>query len=224
MQNAHLRMGRLEYVKAPNNSKSASTHIVIWMDRAIVEPPPESGSSAVCHLLSAFGGEQEIAAIAAAISEQNRFTISGPGLARSMVSLCDRAVVFRGSITLAERKHPVKHLVALSDEFSQTQAGANPGATRTVLYDSEPHFLLYRLGVRFGLPVLPEWSRWVADELEKCKLIQDLPGLGCSPVLVRADKKTLLGIISAGLKHQRLQIPDHSPVVWRVRESVLMCE
>jgi hypothetical protein len=221
MQNAHLRMGRLEYIKAATTPKSASTHLVIWMDRAIVEPPAESGCSAVCHLLSAFGGEQEIAAIAAAITEESRFTIGGPGLAKTMVTLGERAVVFRSSITLPERKRPIKHLVALSDEFSQTQAGANHGAAQTVLYDSKPHFLLYRLGIRFGLPVLPEWSNWVADELQTRKLIEELPALGCSPVVVKADKKTLLGIIGAGLKRQCLQIPDHATALrWNIRASI----
>jgi hypothetical protein len=191
------------------------------MDRAILEPRAEPGSSAVCHLLSAFGGEQEIAAIAVAITEESRFTLGGPGLARTTVTLRERAVIFRSSITLPERKRPIKHLVALSEEFSQTQAGANPGATQTILYDSEPHFLLYRLGIRFGLPVLPEWSPWMADELRKRKLIHKLPALGCSPVVVTADKKTLLGIIGAGLERRFLQIPDHSIAErWNIRESI----
>ena len=61
------------------------------------------------------------------------------------------------------RKHAVRHLVAVSEELSLTQAGANPDAQRTILCDDDTRFILYRLGVRFGLPVLPEWSEWVVD-------------------------------------------------------------
>lgn len=136
MENARLRLGRLEYFKAPANSKSAPTHIALWMDRAIIQPPTRTEGSAICHLMSVFGGEQEISAIGAAISEEGRFTISGPGVAAQMVSLRDKAAVFRSSMTLPGRKHPVKHLVALSEEFVQTQAGRNAGASQTVLYEA----------------------------------------------------------------------------------------
>lgn len=85
MQNARLRLGRLEYFKAPANSKSAPTHITLWMDRAIVRPAGE-GKPGVWHLISVFGGEQETAAIAAAISEESRFTISSPELPPNMVA------------------------------------------------------------------------------------------------------------------------------------------
>ena len=221
MQNAHLRMGRLEYVKAPTNPKSVATHIVLPMDRAIVEPANENGSSARCHLLSVFGGDQEMAAVAAAISEDGRFRISGPDLPSTTVAPGERATVFRSSFMAPGRRQPIKHLVALSEEFSQTQAGADPGATRTVLYDSEPEFMLYRLGVRFGLPVIPEWSAWVAHELKRRELIVDLPGLSCCPVLLKASKTLLLEIVSAGLKSRRITIPDEAAMIhWNVRQSI----
>jgi hypothetical protein len=112
MENARLRLGRLEYFKVPANSKAAPTQITLWMDRAIVQLATETAAS-TCHLISVFGGEQEISAISAAISEEGRFRVSGPELPVQLVSLRDRATVFRGSITLPGWKHPVKHLVAL---------------------------------------------------------------------------------------------------------------
>jgi hypothetical protein len=123
MENARLRLGTLEYFKPPANSKSAGTHITVWMDRAIVQHATETEVSVICHLMSVFGGEQEISAIGAAVSEEGRFRISGPDMPAQTISLRDKATVFRSSITLPGRKHPVKHLVALSDEFVQTQAG-----------------------------------------------------------------------------------------------------
>jgi hypothetical protein len=222
MRNAHLRMGHLEYVKAPAKSKSAPTHISVWMDRAIIEPATEGGASARCHLLSVFEGEQEIAAIGAAISDDARFTISVPGLPHTMVAIGERAAVFRSAMTIPERKQPVKHLVAVSEELSQTQAGADTGAARTILYDNEPQFMSYRLGVRFGVPVLPEWSTWAAEELSRRKLIHELLGLGCQPVVVTADKKQLLEILSTGLRSGRIQIPDEAAIIrWNVRQSIL---
>ena len=222
MQNAHLRMGHLEYVRAPSNPRSASTHIVLSMDRAMVEPPNETGRSACCHLLSAFGGDQEIAALAAAIADDGRFTISGADLVSTMITVGEHATVFRSSFIAPGRRQPVKHLVALSEEFSRTQAGADPDATRTVLYDGDPHFLLYRLAVRFGLPSIPEWSQWVAGELNRRELITGLHGLNCSPVLIKTDKRTMLDIISTGLKTGGITIPDGAGIVrWDVRQAIL---
>jgi hypothetical protein len=190
------------------------------MDRAIIQPPTGNEGSAFCHLMSVFGGEQEISAIGAAISEEGRFTISGPGVPAQMVSLRDKATVFRSSMTLPGRKHPVKHLVALSEEFVQTQAGRNVGASQTVLYDSDPQFMLYRLGVRFGIPMMPAWSRWIVDELRRRNLISPLVGIGCSPTVVQADKKMLLSLIGNGLKARHLAIEEATVIRWNVRRSI----
>ena len=220
MQNARQRMGRLEYFKAPANAKSTSTHITLWMDRAIIQPGARN-ESGVCHLLSVFGGEQEISAISAAMSEEARFTVSGPELASCTVSLREKTTVFRSSIALAGRKHPVKHLVALSEEMVQTQAGRNPGASQTVLYDDDAQFVAYRLGVRFGIPMMPEWSPWISDELRRRNLLDPLPGVGCSPVFVKAGKKLLLAMIGHGLTTRRITIPEDAGVIrWKVLRSI----
>ena len=215
MQNARQRMGRLEYVKIAANAQSASTHISVWADRAIVERAEDSPVH-ICHLLSVFGGEQEIAAISAAVSEASRFMLSGVAGRPLTICIGERPTVFRGSIPLPQRKHAIRHLVALSEEFVQTQRGGNPGATKTVLYDGAPAFLLYRVAVRFGLP------DWVAQELARRELVDSLVGLGCAPVLVNADKKKLLSIISAGLKSRRISIEDVPLVSWDVPTSILI--
>lgn len=220
MHNAHLRMGRLEYAKTAIHAKSTPAHIALSMDRAIVEPSSDSGESPRCHLLSVFGGDQEIGAIAAALAEESRFTVSGANLDRYIVTLGERPHLFRSSIQAPGRKQPVRHLVALSQELFETQAGVNSGADRTVVYDREPHFLMYRLGVRFGLPVLPAWSPWLAGQLEGKRLAKELPGLGCRPVLVAANKQILLKVISEGLRTQELRIPDAaSTVEWNVPQA-----
>src|SRR5437764_6573621 len=179
MQNAHLRLGRLEYMKPAVSRKSTPTHVTVTMDRVIVEPASDEKQAPRCHLLSVFGGEQEIAAIHAAIADQANFGIAGPDLSPMVIRLGERAHTFRGLIQAPGRRQPVRHLVSVSQEVFETQAGANAQAHRTIVYSAEPEFLVYRLGVRFGIPLLPSWSSHVAAELTREKRIQPLRGLGC---------------------------------------------
>ncbi|MCL5744647.1 MAG: hypothetical protein M1541_12090, partial [Acidobacteria bacterium] len=177
MKNAHLRFGNLQFTKV---LRDTTIDITVRMDRMIAEHDAEN-RSARCHLLSVIGNDQEIAAIAAAISEEARFYASGPEVNRLMISLGKEAEVFRGSITVPGRRRPLRHLVALSEELSRTRAGGNPMARRTILCNSDRAFVLYRIGVRFGLPVLAEWSEWFSQELEQRKAIEPLIGIGCAP-------------------------------------------
>ncbi len=217
MQNAHLRLGRLEYIKPPVSTKATATHIAVTMDRVIVEPPPDSSRAPRCHLLSVFGGEQEMTAIHAAIADQAKFRIAGPGLPNFVVCLGEHSHTFRGFIQIPGRKQAVRHLVGLSQELFETQAGGNAGADRTIVYNAEPEFLAYRLGVRFGFPVLPHWSEWICDALLEKQLIQELSGINCRPVLVTADKKYLLTLIAGALRTGALTIPeDASKIDWKV--------
>src|SRR5437879_4641220 len=85
-----------------------------------------------------------------------RFYASGPDVNRLMITLGKEAEVFRSSMSIPGRRRPLRHLVAISEELSKTRAGGNPTARRTILCDDDRAFLLYRIGVRFGLPVLPE--------------------------------------------------------------------
>ena len=219
MFNAHLRLGRLEYSKPATSTKSIATHITVIMDRVIVEPAPDSSQAPRCHLLSVFGGEQEMAAIPAAVTDQANFRIAGPGLSPFVVSLGEHAHTFRGSMQAPGRKQPVRHLVAVSQELFVTQAGGNAEADRTVLYSAEPEFLAYRLGVRFGIPVLPGWSHWLANQLDTRNMIQKLQGIGCRPVLIKATKQNLLEILANALKARTLNIPDTPAIEWNVRQA-----
>ena len=223
MQNAHLRLGRLEYSKPTVSAKSTATHIAVTMDRVIVEPAPDSSEAPRCHLLSVFGGEQEMAAIHAAIADQANFRVAGPSLPNFIVSLGERAHTFRGFIQLPGRKQAVRHLVALSQELFDTQAGGNAQADRTIVYSAEPEFLAYRLGVRFGLPVLPQWSEWIRNALAGNQLIQELPSVNCQPVLIKADKQSLLTLIGDALRTGALTIPDDaSKIDWKVPHAFEM--
>jgi len=209
-------MGTLQFKKV---LRDTTIDVSVRMDRLIAEHEAE-GRSARCHLLSVVGDDQEIAAIAAAISDEARFYATGPDFSRIMISLGKEAEVFRATINIPGRRRPLRHLVAVSEELSQTRSGGNPSARRTVLCDDDPAFLLYGIGARFGLPVLPEWSEWFASELERHKAIEPLMGLGCRPVLVKGTKKRFLGWIGHGLKRNLIRIPhDGVASPWRVQTS-----
>jgi hypothetical protein len=176
-------------------------------------------------MFSVVGGDQDVAAIAAAVSEGARFTTEGPDVARIVVAVGENARAFRSSVTLPGHKHAVRHLVAVSEELSLTQAGSSPDAQRTILCDDDTRFILYRLGVRFGLPVLPEWSEWVVTELQRRRALTPLIGLGCSPVLVNATKASLLTLVSTGLRLGRLTISNStSTVQWNLPGQFLAVE
>jgi hypothetical protein len=212
MKNAHLRFGNLQFTKV---LRDTTIDITVRMDRLVAEHDAEK-RGAKCHLLSVIGNDQEIAAIAAAIAEEARFYASGPEVNRLMITLGKEAEVFRGSISVPGRRRPLRHLVALSEELSRTRAGGNPTARRTILCNNAQAFVLFRIGVRFGLPVLAEWSEWFSQELEHRKAIEPLIGISCAPVLVKGTKKRFLGWIGHALKRGAIRIPDDSQtLLWQ---------
>ena len=213
MKNAHLRMGSLQFTKILHDT---TIDITVHMDRMIAEHDADR-RSARCHLLSVIGNDQEIAAIAAAISDEARFYADGPEVSRLMITLGEDAEVFRSSISIPGRRRPLRHLVAISEELSKTRAGGNPTARRTILCDDDRAFLLYWIGARFGLPVLAEWSEWFGQMLERRNAIEPLIGIGCSPIAAKGTKKRFLGWIGHALKHGAIRIPEHGQsVLWQV--------
>jgi hypothetical protein len=184
------------------------------MDRLIAETGQRGSSRA--HLISVFGNDQEIAAIAAALVEPSWFKVSGSGLASMSVSLGERVSVFRASASLPGRKRPLRHLVVLSEELVGRHTAGDRSVRRTILCDDRPEFMLHRLSVQFGLPAVPEWSAWFAAELRRIRAVEQLIGLGCSPIAVKGTKKRFLALLSGGLKRKRIALPVTDSVsAWR---------
>jgi len=73
MQNAHLRLGLLEYQRA---TEKISTRIRVRVDRYV-------GEDRKAHLLSVFGNDSDIGAITAAVHERATFTLTFPWLTAS---------------------------------------------------------------------------------------------------------------------------------------------
>jgi hypothetical protein len=208
MDNAHLRLGRLTFVR---QTKDHATNISLYLDRLVAETPTERSTSADLHFVSTFGGDQEIGAISAAIADGQHFHVHVHA-AEFVGSLGEKAVLYRSSLQIPSRKRPVRHLVALSKTLFQTTLGADGEARRTILYDNSPSFLLHRLAGRFGLPVLPEWAEWFHSELRRRRLVEDLIGFNCAPVAVKGNKIRLLRILSQGLRRHQIQLPPENAV------------
>ena len=214
MKNAHERFGVLEYKK---RMKNTTTRIRLRVDRFVGEVDTERACKG--HLISVLGGDSDVGAIWAAVVEQNQFTVEAPGAEPLVITLGEGAQCFRGTINVGGRR-PIRHLVAISAELAKTQPGMDPEGRRTILCDNDPTFVLYRISQRFGLPVVPDWAEWFAEELRRRGAIKPLLGLGCSPVLVSGTKKLFLKWIGRALRQRCIRFPeDNGPVRWSLPHS-----
>jgi hypothetical protein len=219
MQNAHERFGTLEFTK---QVKDTTTHVRVHVDRAVVEAPKDESGQASAHLISLVGGDSEVGALWAGVTEGAMFQIHLPGRPAMAVSLGPEAQCFRGSAAVSNRERPVRHLVAISLELAKTKPGVDREGARTVLCDDDPIFVLYRVACRFGLPVVPVWATWFMRELKVRKAIRPLLGLGCSPVVVSGNKGTYLKWIGKALKEGSIRIPEENgSITWRLPRTFL---
>ena len=202
MQNAHLRMGQLSFVR---QTRETITNITLNLNCLVAEPP-DSRSATSLHLVSIFGGDQEVGAVLAAAHEGLHFKIA-IGTQDFIGTLGEKPVIYRASLQIPGRKRPARHAVLLSKALFETTLGANSEARRTVLYEDTPEFVLHRLAVRFGLPVLPEWADWFSMELRRRGMVEEMIGLNCDPIAVKGTKLRLLRILSQGLRRKAITIP-----------------
>lgn len=217
MRNAHERFGTLEFTK---RTKDATTRVRVHVDRAVLEPAKNEQGQAAAHLISMIGGDSEIGALWAAVTEGALFQIQLPDHTSIAACIGPEAQCFRGSVMVPGKKHPVRHLVAVSAELAKTKPGTDREGTRTVLSDDDPAFVLYRVASRYGLPVVPEWAPWFIRELNQRKLIRPLLGLGCSPVLVKGNKQTFLKWIGRALRERLIRIPEkNGSIFWNLPKN-----
>jgi hypothetical protein len=144
MENAHLRFGKLQFIK---QTRDTITEVVVHLDRLIAEVPPERGETAF-HLVSVFGGDQEIGAVIAAAQEGLRFQVEWQG-PQIIGTFGEKPPVFRASLHIPGLKRPVRHAILISIELGETTLGANAEARRTILYDCAPEFMLDRRAARY---------------------------------------------------------------------------
>ncbi len=200
MENAHLRLGLLEYQRV---TEKISTRIRVRVDRYM-------GEGRKAHLLSVFGNDSDIGAITAAVQDKATFTLTFPEGRAQEVSLGEHASCYKGSLTLPDRKHPVRHLLAVSEELH-----TNGGVGRTLLLRYEPQEAWTALVSFLGIPGDPRWAEYMALVLDREKRITEVDGIGCRPVLIAASADELLEWIGHGFRSRHLALPEgNGPIKW----------
>ncbi len=195
MENAHLRLGLLEYVRI---TEKASTRIRLRVDHYM-------GEDRQAHLLSVFGNDSDVGAITAAVHEKATFSLSFPNGETKEVSLGEHASCYKGAVALPGRKRPVRHLLAVSQELH-----TNGTAGRTLLLRYRRDEAWATLVSVLGLPADPTWADYVLQTVERKKRIDEIDGIGCEPVLISATTEEMLEWIGDGLRAQALRFPAAS--------------
>lgn len=205
MENAHLRLGLLEYVRF---TEKASTRIRLRVDRYM-------GEDRQAHLLSVFGNDSDVGAITAAVHEKATFTLSFPDGTTKEVTFGEHASCYKGAVKLPDRKHPVRHLVAVSQEFH-----TNGTAGRTLLLRYRREEAWATLVSFLGLPADPAWADHVLGVVERKKRVEEIEGIGCQPVLISATTEEMLEWIGEGLRSGAVAFPCETGAVGWPRPSI----
>ena len=131
--------------------------------------------------------------------------VEGPGVQPIRVCLDRNAQCFKGSVQVAGRKKPLRHLIALSEEFASSNVSAGSG--RTLLAGSENRFIWAALAHTHGIPGMPDWDDWFAGELKTHRAIMPALGIGCAPAIVKGQKEQFLDWLSWGVESEAIGIP-----------------
>jgi hypothetical protein len=203
MQNAHLRLGRLQYTR---NTEKTNTQISVHVDHYI-------GNGEQAHLLSLFGGDAEVGAIRAAIYEKHTFALTFPNGATKHVGLGPDAACYNGSLSLYSAKRTLRHLVAVSASLS---ANGTAGQTFIMNLEQATKDLTWATVVSLlGLPADPRWGNVVLGEMRKDKLIRRLDGIGCNPAVVIGTREDFMKMMGQARALGLLPFPEkNGPVVW----------
>jgi len=200
MENAHLRMGLLEYER---NTEKITTRIRVRVSHYI-------GESEDAHLLSVFGNDSDVGAITAAVYEKARFRLTFPDGETQEISLGEGAICYRGSVNIPGRKQAVRHMIALSEELRGLKS-----LSRTFVLRPEPTEVWTALVQRFGLPGLPQWAEAMIRALDENRRIAPVDGIGCLAAVVNATCEELLDWMEAGVEGGALSFPQSDgPIRW----------
>lgn len=200
MENAHLRMGLLEYERY---TEKIATRIRVRVSHYI-------GEDEEAHLLSVFGNDSDVGAVTAAVYEKARFRLTFPGTEAQEISLGEGAICYRGSVSIPGKKQTVRHMVALSEELRGLKS-----LSRTFVLRPEPTEMWMALMHRFGLPGLPEWSVAMSRVLQENGRITPVDGIGCAAAVINATCEELLDWMEVGVRRGEFTFPgSNGPVRW----------
>jgi hypothetical protein len=193
MENAHLRMGLLEYER---NTEKIASRIRVRVSHYIGED--EDG-----HLLSVFGNDSDVGAIAAAVYEQARFRLTFPDGETQEITLGDGVMCCRGSISIPGRKQAVRHMIALSEELRGLRS-----LSRTFVLRPEANQVWTALVHRFGLPGLPDWAEGIMHVIQENGRVTPVDSIGCSAAVVTATSEELLEWMGRGVASGEFSFPE----------------
>jgi hypothetical protein len=213
MQNAHLRLGRLEYVR---QTEVTNTRVSLHVDRYV-------GDGEQAHLLSVFGGDAEVGAIRAAIYEEHAFHVTFPNGTSKTVKLGSDGNCYNGSLSIGP-KQAVRHLVAVS---AALQANGSAGVTYLMHLDMETKELAWATLVSLlGVPADPRWGEAVLGGMREDKLIRRLEGIGCNPAIILGTRQDMMDRIGEARKAGLLAFPEENgPILWpnfQLRETLAL--
>jgi hypothetical protein len=134
--------------------------------------------------------------------------VEGPDVQPIRVCLERNPQCFKGSIQLAGRKKPLRHFIGLSEEFASSNASAGSG--RRMLAGSDRRFVWSSIAHMYGIPGIPEWVEWFADELNTHQALIQALGIGCDPVIVRGEKEQFLDWLSWGVESEAIRFPTQT--------------
>jgi hypothetical protein len=184
-------------------TEKTSTRIRLRVDRYV-------GEDEQAHLISVFGNDSDVGAITAAVHEKATFPLTFPDGEVKEVSLGEHASCYKGAVSLPDRKHPVRHLVAVSEALY-----TNGGVGRTILLQYQRDQAWATLVSFLGLPAEPSWAEHVLGVVEAEERINPLDGIGCQPVLISATTEEVLEWIGDGLRSRVLSFPERNgPIIW----------
>jgi hypothetical protein len=203
MQNAHLRLGRLEYIRSTEKTK---TRIFLHVDRYI-------GEDRQAHLVSLFGQDAEVGAITAAIHENHTFNLTFPNGTTQVAGFGKDVSCYRGSLHLPDRKQSLRHLIAVS---ATLHSNGSAGQTFVMNYQPDSRDLTWATLVSLlGLPADPRWGDHILGELQRLRKVKPLPGIGCDPVVIHATREELLEQIGRACAAGSLVFPKkNGAVLW----------
>jgi hypothetical protein len=202
MQNAHLRLGRLEYV---GQTEVTNTCVSLYVDRYV-------GDGEQAQLLSVIGGDAEVGAIRAAIYEEHAFRVTFPNGTNKTVKLGPDANCYNGSLSIGP-KRTIRHLIAVSAAF---QANGSAGVTYLMHLDVETKELAWATVVSLlGVPADPRWGEIILGGMRGDKLIRRLDGIGCNPAIILGTRQDMMDRVGEALRTGLLAFPDRNgPILW----------
>jgi hypothetical protein len=203
MQNSHLRLGRLEYLRS---GAKTNTHIFVRVSHYM-------GDDAQAHLLSYFGNDAEVAAVTAAIQEKHLFDLHFPDGSKQRMGFGADPSCYKASLYVPALKRSYRHVVALS---SMLHANGSAGQTFVLNDDPGSQDVVWATLVSvLGLPADPRWGKDLLNGLMNDGKVTSLEGIGCSPAMIQVTREEMLDRIGNALSAEKLPFPEASgPVTW----------